>query len=355
MTTYHRKITKRMFSSPLICYICGDGARGINFDVITCMSCKAFFRRNALRSLNVLRCRRKSNCEITIETRKNCPACRLQKCLKFGMKSKLIRLNSQALTQDIQLPRLRPLSLLQNDYSTFTVDHWNLLSNVINVCNEYNIINDIKCLLIEYYSLPVRLRIKPFTALSYMNKSLSTIQTILKRSPYFHSLSLNSRRSLIQNNTYLTTNLNSIFVSSEIDRWNNMNFSMSFNTLLGTDFVTQFSAILKRIDSNSISTKLMLFIIVFSSNCSIVIFNNQQNLKNKSTSIELIQIQNIFVTLLWKYLIYQYGYTDAIRRYCSLIKFVLDILYETEKLTNNEIYHQILNTFIVQTENLLIL
>ncbi|CAF3994348.1 unnamed protein product, partial [Adineta steineri] len=203
--------------------------------------------------------------------------------------------------------------------------------------------------------LPVRLRIKPLTALSYMNKSLSTIQTILKRSPYFHSLSLNSRRSLIQNNTYLTTNLNSIFVSSEIDRLNNMNFSMSFNTLLGTDCVTQFSAILKRIDSNSISMKLMLFIIVFSSNCSIIIFNNQQNLKNKSTSIELVQIQNIFVTLLWKYLIYQYGYTEPIRRYCSLIKFVLDILYETEKLTNNEIYHKILNTFIIQTENLLIL
>jgi hypothetical protein len=32
---------------PLICSICGDVARGMNFDVITCMSCKAFFRRHA--------------------------------------------------------------------------------------------------------------------------------------------------------------------------------------------------------------------------------------------------------------------------------------------------------------------
>ena len=32
-----------------ICRICGDKALAHNFDVITCESCKAFFRRNALK------------------------------------------------------------------------------------------------------------------------------------------------------------------------------------------------------------------------------------------------------------------------------------------------------------------
>ncbi len=36
--------------SSLVCLVCGDVARGWNFEVITCMSCKAFFRRNALRT-----------------------------------------------------------------------------------------------------------------------------------------------------------------------------------------------------------------------------------------------------------------------------------------------------------------
>jgi len=44
-------ISKRSLHSTLICLICGDVARGMNFDVMTCMSCKAFFRRHALRSL----------------------------------------------------------------------------------------------------------------------------------------------------------------------------------------------------------------------------------------------------------------------------------------------------------------
>jgi hypothetical protein len=43
-------LTKRTSNLPLICQICGDRARGINFEVMTCMSCKAFFRRHALQS-----------------------------------------------------------------------------------------------------------------------------------------------------------------------------------------------------------------------------------------------------------------------------------------------------------------
>lgn len=31
------------------CEVCGDKARGCNFDAITCASCKEFFRRNAFK------------------------------------------------------------------------------------------------------------------------------------------------------------------------------------------------------------------------------------------------------------------------------------------------------------------
>jgi hypothetical protein len=34
----------------LTCTICGDRAIGFNYDVLSCASCKAFFRRNAYQS-----------------------------------------------------------------------------------------------------------------------------------------------------------------------------------------------------------------------------------------------------------------------------------------------------------------
>lgn len=33
-----------------ICGVCGDRALGYNFNAVSCESCKAFFRRNALKN-----------------------------------------------------------------------------------------------------------------------------------------------------------------------------------------------------------------------------------------------------------------------------------------------------------------
>ncbi|CAF5028105.1 unnamed protein product, partial [Rotaria socialis] len=73
-------LTKRSWILPLVCQVCGDRARGMNFEVMTCMSCKAFFRRHALNSADHLKCQRNNHCEITRLTRGSCSACRLRKC-----------------------------------------------------------------------------------------------------------------------------------------------------------------------------------------------------------------------------------------------------------------------------------
>jgi hypothetical protein len=45
----HRNGYVRKKPDGLMCSICQGPAHGYNFDAITCESCKAFFRRNALR------------------------------------------------------------------------------------------------------------------------------------------------------------------------------------------------------------------------------------------------------------------------------------------------------------------
>jgi hypothetical protein len=72
------------------CYVCGAKAHGYNFDQITCESCKAFFRRNALKSMDRFRCRNNNNCAVTSATRKRCKRCRLTKCFKVGMRKEWI-------------------------------------------------------------------------------------------------------------------------------------------------------------------------------------------------------------------------------------------------------------------------
>ncbi|EDW84743.1 uncharacterized protein Dwil_GK14276 [Drosophila willistoni] len=76
-------------SPPKNCAVCGDKALGYNFNAVTCESCKAFFRRNAL-AKKTFNCPFNQNCEITVVTRRFCQKCRLKKCLDIGMKSENI-------------------------------------------------------------------------------------------------------------------------------------------------------------------------------------------------------------------------------------------------------------------------
>ncbi|CAH2005506.1 unnamed protein product [Acanthoscelides obtectus] len=76
-------------SDSKVCLVCGDKALGYNFNAITCESCKAFFRRNALVEKE-FKCPFNNNCDITTVTRRFCQKCRLDKCFTVGMCKDLI-------------------------------------------------------------------------------------------------------------------------------------------------------------------------------------------------------------------------------------------------------------------------
>ncbi|XP_068212325.1 nuclear hormone receptor HR96 isoform X2 [Palaemon carinicauda] len=71
------------------CGVCGDRALGYNFNAITCESCKAFFRRNALKNKE-FRCPFQDSCKVDQVTRRFCQKCRLRKCFEIGMKKEWI-------------------------------------------------------------------------------------------------------------------------------------------------------------------------------------------------------------------------------------------------------------------------
>ncbi|CAF1421300.1 unnamed protein product, partial [Rotaria sordida] len=79
----------------LECRVCGSPAHGYNFDQITCESCKAFFRRNALRDMSHLKCRFSGSCIIDIYTRRQCSYCRLKKCFDIKMRKDWIRTDEE--------------------------------------------------------------------------------------------------------------------------------------------------------------------------------------------------------------------------------------------------------------------
>ncbi|XP_074794292.1 nuclear receptor subfamily 1 group I member 3 isoform X1 [Natator depressus] len=72
-----------------ICAVCGDRATGYHFHVMTCEGCKGFFRRSISKGV-CFTCPFTHNCTITKAKRRQCQACRLQKCLAVGMRKDMI-------------------------------------------------------------------------------------------------------------------------------------------------------------------------------------------------------------------------------------------------------------------------
>uniref|UniRef100_A0A8C1XLZ0 Glucocorticoid receptor n=1 Tax=Cyprinus carpio TaxID=7962 RepID=A0A8C1XLZ0_CYPCA len=66
------------------CLVCSDEASGCHYGVLTCGSCKVFFKRAVEGQHNYL-CAGRNDCIIDKIRRKNCPACRYRKCLMAGM------------------------------------------------------------------------------------------------------------------------------------------------------------------------------------------------------------------------------------------------------------------------------
>ncbi|CAF0726710.1 unnamed protein product [Adineta ricciae] len=132
--------------SDLSCVVCSGVAHGYNFDAISCESCKAFFRRNALFNTDRLKCRRDGCCDITLETRRRCKSCRLKKCFAVGMRKEWI------LTEEEKLNKKRRIE--ENRRLRMTNDETNVSEEKINPSIQLN--SDLQSVILENNQLTTK-------------------------------------------------------------------------------------------------------------------------------------------------------------------------------------------------------
>ncbi|KAL7669332.1 hypothetical protein ACOME3_009994 [Neoechinorhynchus agilis] len=74
------------------CPVCGDTVSGFHYGLLTCESCKGFFKRT-VQNKKTYQCHEGQHCFIDKVLRKRCAYCRFQKCLAVGMKLEAVREN----------------------------------------------------------------------------------------------------------------------------------------------------------------------------------------------------------------------------------------------------------------------
>ncbi|XP_020781954.1 nuclear receptor subfamily 5 group A member 2-like isoform X1 [Boleophthalmus pectinirostris] len=77
-------------ASEELCPVCGDKVSGYHYGLLTCESCKGFFKRTVQNKKRYM-CGETQKCRIDKAQRKRCPFCRFQKCLEVGMRLDAVR------------------------------------------------------------------------------------------------------------------------------------------------------------------------------------------------------------------------------------------------------------------------
>ncbi|CAF3898774.1 unnamed protein product [Rotaria sordida] len=353
----------------LQCKVCESDGAQIHYGGLCCVSCKMFFRRNANFDLNTHQCVFKEKCDITILSRRACRYCRLQKCFTIGMQRELLRAshNRRGILNEKIISSsniISSIDLLRNDRSLLTDEQRCHLSNIINIYDTKSPVNHIRHLLSSESKHPMKMRLK-MAKTNILEIILSMYQGILpfiETLPEFQTMKHYDQCELIERNLSYVGGFNGIIVFRDAEVPISTAFKNGFPSVYGSTIVDDSVIIARRTDNDVSLIKLLIPILLFSTSCYINIpsnvNNNYQLDEIEMNSIffntkRLFDIQNTYIEIMFKYMIYRFGYNEASLRFAALIKSFLDQSKCILKAAEVESHDQLIQTIVKDTETAL--
>jgi hypothetical protein len=194
-------------------------------------------------------------------------------------------------------------------------------------------------------------------AFDIINSLFTTMQSFLSSTPDFQILTLSEQSALFERNLYGVASLYSVLLFRDSSIIENKICLESFTKIYGLEMMAQTKRITKQLDLDLTIITIMLIIFAFSS-CYLVIYLDE-NIYNDSLLFgthRLLGSQNVFVELLWKYMIYRYGFYDTARRFARLITLLIDSTkYSAMSYTSNPTYRKLADNAIIKTKRTLII
>lgn len=215
----------------------------------------------------------------------------------------------------------------------FTASQWTLLSNVVHAYDTFSSIPD-ACRTIEHLPKSPILHLPNVSITMKLAESVyASMNSFVRSIPDFQILTINEQRSLLERNLQVAVGLDLTLVVRDSCWIDNSTVTIDIASIYGFEDITQIKRLKNQLDSDSTLIKLMLVILTLSSNC--LILNVPENTHNDSLllgTFRLLGSQNIYVELLWKYMIYRYGYHETVIRFAYLVKQVLDMIDHLTKM-----------------------
>ncbi|CAF1099702.1 unnamed protein product [Rotaria magnacalcarata] len=360
VSLYIENFSKKMPSNRYLpnesCRVCGfEKTTGRNFGVITCSTCKAFFRRNGRIGSSLPPCRFGGQCLINERTRRQCPSCRLVKCFAVGMQKDLIRteeeraarlelVKANRLQRSDKLIRKKPADFNEtecsNNKSTTQVlssNDWIQLTNIRSAYEHfclYPILRSEEDREEYLNAQPIKCRLKEHSFVNALNTRLLSLVAFFRATiPMFlNGLNINDQQWLVR------TNLRYLFLFSSMDLMNISRNQLYFDEnrachnvylyVYGQDLMKRERNLIQKLNdaigSDTIISKIMQ-IILFLSPCLVTNYLPTTSIYQPSLEaiLQIIHSQEQYTQVIWTYLIYRYGKPEAHKLFMLIIGQVL--------------------------------
>ncbi|CAF3359856.1 unnamed protein product [Rotaria socialis] len=347
-----------------ICQICGDSASINNYGALSCSPCRTFFRRNAFPPENAVVCRYGGNCEVNMLTRKVCAACRLGKCFLVGMSVDLIRKEDLARKKrkrktskgeeptTATIPQESALDLPSRSNSCdLSFSDWTIISNVVHAFNTFSPVAEIRRRILFFNTTESNLQYNLTQARHLMSSFYNGLQSFISSTPDFKILTLREQHSLFQRNMVGVLCVGGTYLMHESGILDKPEHESVILSLYGSEFIQQVKLIWQQLHCDPILIKLILVALAFSSNYFMI--DNHGNTADDTLllgTFRLLGSQNVYVEIIWKYLLSTYGHNNAVLRFSILIKQLLTMLsYSIYMYKNNIIHQAFIDDIIKQT------
>ncbi|CAF1603905.1 unnamed protein product [Rotaria magnacalcarata] len=368
-------VTRKRRVIQLECKVCGAAAYSSYVGVLTCAPCKMFFKRNAEIKQKPLKCDFGGNCEINIFNRHNCSYCRLKKCFASGMQTELFRpsrpiqkrtnrkkkeivapttekSNALVMLTSRNQPQLLPtLTLLRSDTSTLSIDQWGLLSNLIHCYDEHGGFLVAERFTSEQNGLPLKARYK-YGSLNALYSSLMTgSQLLFEKNADFIALSSHDRSHLIYGRLKYLGGIGACFILSHVKLFDNPAFYSASEAVYGSPAMEAGKATCNLIDSDVVFVKLGLSILAFST-FDYTFYTNTET-SNLENITAVLRIQDMYIELAWRYLVYKYGHSRAVISFSNLIRCIFSGNKSTVEAIERKQYTDMVDAMIKQAKQTL--
>jgi hypothetical protein len=244
------------------------------------------------------------------------------------------------------------LDLLSNDRSSLTSSDWRTFSNVLHAFDTFSILPTFHHILKSLSSTPCEIRYDTDDVLETIGSIYTSMRSFISCTPDFQVLSVNEQQSLFERNLHGISSLCSNIYYRDTNFFENAKCYGSFASTYGSQMIDIGKRRIKSLDLDSTLLKFMLLIIAFSSNCFIV--NIKDDVHNDSFlngAFRLYGSQNVYVELLWNYMIYRYGFHETVLRFTRLVVYILDtVKYVSAVYISNEDHHDFVDDVIEQTK-----